>query len=83
MGSLIRIIPNRGPTGGYDIPPDNPFADGEGHPAVYAKGMRSLKGVYANGQWFFGDIGFDSYEEVNQIVLPGDNFGLAGFRGAV
>ena len=82
LGSLIRIIPRRDADGGYEIPVDNPYADGSGHPAVFAKGMRSpWKGHYVDGQWFFGDIGLDGFEEINQIVLPGDNFGWPDVEG--
>ncbi|MEE2788231.1 MAG: PQQ-dependent sugar dehydrogenase [Myxococcota bacterium] len=82
LGSLIRIIPNLDADGGYEVPADNPFADGSGHPAVYAKGMRSpWKGHYVDGHWFFGDIGLDRYEEINQIVIAGDNFGWPDAEG--
>ena len=83
LGALLRIIPNREPDGdGYTTPDDNPFADGSGHPAVYAKGMRSpWKGIYIDGQWFFGDIGLDTFEEINRVDMPGQVFGWPAAEG--
>lgn len=83
LGSLIRVIPNRVEgEGGYTTPDDNPFADGTGHPAVYAKGMRSpWKGVYRDGRWIFGDIGLDDWEEVNLVDAPGQSFGWPAAEG--
>jgi glucose/arabinose dehydrogenase len=76
LGSLVRIRPLPGPEGGYEVPDDNPYALMGGHPAVYAKGMRSpWKGLFYQGRWFFGDVGLDSAEEVNLIDAPGQNFG--------
>ena len=43
--------------------------------------MRSPGKVFTRMVNGFGDIGLDSYEEVNQIVLPGDNFGWPDSEG--
>ncbi|MCA9540335.1 MAG: PQQ-dependent sugar dehydrogenase, partial [Myxococcales bacterium] len=82
LGALLRVRPNLGPEGGYTVPDDNPYADGSGHPAVYAKGMRSpWKGFYHEGRWWFGDVGLDTHEEVNRIDEPGQNFGWPDIEG--
>lgn len=83
LGKLLRIIPSRDPDeGGYLVPEDNPFADGSGHPAVYAMGMRSpWKGLYRRGRWMFGDVGLDTYEEVNVVSAPGQDFGWPDAEG--
>lgn len=83
LGALLRIIPSRDPTGeGYTVPPDNPFADGAGHPAVYAKGLRSpWKGLYRDGRWYVGDVGLDTVEELNVVDAPGDNLGWPESEG--
>ncbi|MCA9526372.1 MAG: PQQ-dependent sugar dehydrogenase [Myxococcales bacterium] len=85
LGSLVRIIPDRRPfptEGGYTVPDDNPYADGSGHPAVYAKGFRSpWKGHYVDGRWFTSDVGLDTFEEVNLIDRPGLSFGWPAVEG--
>jgi len=67
-----------------DIPPDNPFVGGGGHPAVYAYGFRNP------WQWHFdrstdaiwlGDVGNGTWEEVNRAVREGGNYGWAIFEG--
>jgi glucose/arabinose dehydrogenase len=77
LGSILRVIPSRSPDeGGYTIPDDNPFADGGGHPAVWAKGFRSpWKGHYRDGTYFVGDVGLNSFEELNRVAAPGQRFG--------
>ncbi len=80
LGALLRLRPL--PGGGYDAPDDNPYADGSGHPLVYAKGFRSpWKGAYADGRWFVGDVGQDMVEELNQVSAPGQSFGWPTFEG--
>ncbi len=76
LGSVLRLIPSHAPEGGYTVPVDNPWADGSGHPAVYGKGLRSpWRVTYARRQFFFGDVGEDTYEELNRVQAPGQNFG--------
>jgi glucose/arabinose dehydrogenase len=82
LGALLRLLPRPGPEGGYDTPADNPFTASGGHPAVYAKGMRSpWKGLYHEGRWFFGDVGQDTAEEINVIDAPGLHFGWPRAEG--
>ncbi len=61
-----------------DIPPDNPFVNGGGAPAVYAYGFRNP------WQWHFdrkdqtiwlGDVGNNTREEVDRNVVKGGNYG--------
>ena len=76
LGALLRLYPGHGPEGGWRPHPENPYAQGQGHPAVYAIGMRSpWRGVYHEGVWFFGDVGQSRYEELNRVIAPGENFG--------
>ncbi len=78
-GKVLRIIPSPGREGGYTVPDDNPYADGSGHPAVWAVGVRSpWTGVYAEGVLYFGDVGRDIWEELNRVDANGLNFGWAG-----
>lgn len=80
LGSLIRIIP--GAEGGFEVPDDNPFVDGSGHPAVYAKGFRSpWTGFAWRGEYLLGDVGLDAFEEINRIDRPGADFGWPDIEG--
>lgn len=80
LGGLMRILPL--PAGGHDFPQDNPYLDGTGHPAIYAKGLRSpWKGFHHDGRWWIGDVGLDTHEEINTIEAPGDDFGWPDHEG--
>ncbi len=84
LGAVLRISPDHDADGGFDVPADNPYADGTGHPAVWAKGMRSpWKGFYDphDGHIWFGDVGLDTFEEVNRVSAPGQNFGWPDIEG--
>ncbi len=80
LGALVRLVPL--PEGGFDVPPDNPYLDGSGHPTVYAKGFRSpWTGFWWRGSFVLGDVGLDRFEEINRIDAPGLNFGWPDFEG--
>jgi glucose/arabinose dehydrogenase len=84
LGALLRIDPDRDDDGGYDIPADNPYADGSGHPAVWAKGFRSpWKGFYdpTDDTVWVGDVGLDTWEELDHVTGPGLNFGWSTIEG--
>ena len=88
LGAMLRIDVAGSPpdSAPYAIPPDNPFADGNGGaPEVYAYGLRNPY------RWSFdrftdelrlADVGQNAYEEVN-IIRRGLNYGwntLEGFH---
>jgi hypothetical protein len=78
LGALLRIVPNREAEGsGYTPAPGNPFTGSDGHPAVYAIGLRSpWRGALDRlGRYVLGDVGSDHYEEVNLIDTSGQNLG--------
>lgn len=85
LSALVRLIPNREPgSEGYTVPEGNAFASEEdGHPLVYATGLRSpWKGIRdAAGRFWFGDVGANTMEEVNVISEVGQNFGWAEAEG--
>jgi glucose/arabinose dehydrogenase len=86
-GSLIRIRPSTDPDkGGYEpANPPNPFeSEQDADPSIYAYGLRSpWTGVLdSKGQYFFGDVGEDTTEEINVVSKPGQNFGWSLFEGA-
>lgn len=76
LGSILRIDVDG--DGGYAIPPDNPFVDRPGLDEIWAYGFRNpfrfSFDAGGNGQLFVGDVGQDSWEEIN-IVEAGRNYG--------
>lgn len=85
LSALVRLIPNRDPGGdGYTVPDGNAFAsEAEGHPLVYATGLRSpWKGIRdSGGRFWFGDVGANTMEEVNVVTEVGQNFGWSEAEG--
>lgn len=84
LGSLLRIVPNRDPSGeGYQPAPDNPFADGTGSPDIWAYGLRSpWKGFRDSlGRYWVGDVGAATWEELDVITGPGENLGWPRCEG--
>lgn len=80
LGALLRVRPLAG--GGYEPAPGNPYAEGDGHPAVYAKGFRSpWKGAHHRGVFYASDVGLDDWEEVNRVDGPGASFGWPSIEG--
>jgi glucose/arabinose dehydrogenase len=82
LGKILRIDPTT-PSGGrnYSIPPDNPFADGQGGaPEVWAYGVRN-PWRYAfdpeTDDLWVGDVGQNEWEEID--LLPAAE---GGGRGA-
>lgn len=93
-GKVIRLNVN-GPGDGFEVPADNPYANGGGLPEVYAIGFRNPwrfsfdretdelwladPGEEANGNT--GDDGMaNPYEEIDRVVLGG-NYGWPSFQG--
>ena len=79
LGAVIRIDPlgasEQGK--GYGIPPDNPFASGEGGISeMWAYGLRHPQHFSwdADGRMFLIDIGQDNIEEIN-LGVAGGNYG--------
>lgn len=86
LGAILRITP-RLDGDGYDIPPDNPFADGvHDRPEVLARGLRNPWGFSIDdetGDLWIGDVGNDQREEIDVIRggVGGQNFGWYYFEG--
>ena len=79
FSKILRIdvdtLPPAGKT--YVIPSDNPFADGGGEPATFARGFRNpfrFSFDRASGDLWVGDVGQNAWEEID-IVLSGGNYG--------
>ncbi len=72
----------------YEIPPDNPFADGvDGAPEVWAYGLRnpwrfSIDPV--DRLMYIGDVGHERWEEVDVVSIDGGgyNFGWLRMEGS-
>lgn len=75
LGKILRIDVDGGPP--YTVPPDNPFVNGSGADEIWALGMRNpwrFSFDRINGRLFAGDVGQNSYEEVDIIERAG-NYG--------
>jgi glucose/arabinose dehydrogenase len=86
LGAILRITP-RLDGDGYDIPPDNPFADGvDDRPEVWARGFRNPWGFSLDddtGDVWVGDVGNERREEIDVIRAGerGGNYGWYYFEG--
>jgi glucose/arabinose dehydrogenase len=79
LGKILRIDVDSPPAPGnqYVIPPDNPFSVAGGLPEIWAYGFRNpwrFSFDPPTGRLFAGDVGENSWEEVN-LVTRGGNFG--------
>jgi glucose/arabinose dehydrogenase len=85
LGKLLRIVPSRVPgLGGSEPAPDGPLIDQpDAAQAVYALGLRSpFRGTRdSRGFYWIGDVGSDSFEEINVARGPLVNFGWPEHEG--
>ena len=84
LGKLLRIDVDGDE---YEIPSDNPFADGGGAPEVWAYGLRNpwrFSFDERAGTLWVGDVGQDALEEINRVPRdePGLNFGWNEMEGS-
>lgn len=87
LGSILRIDVDNPQNGqNYGIPPDNPYAGNtQGfREEIYAYGLRNpwrFSFDAENGQLWTGDVGQNSYEEID-IIEAGNNYGWNIMEGA-
>jgi glucose/arabinose dehydrogenase len=78
LGKILRLdVDSAVP---YAIPPDNPYSQGGGAPEVWALGLRNpwrFSFDRLTGDLFIGDVGQDSWEEID--YLPAGSPGGANF----
>ncbi|MEF8840272.1 MAG: PQQ-dependent sugar dehydrogenase [Haloarculaceae archaeon] len=82
LGSVLRIdIDGREDGKGYAVPEDNPLVGREGLDEHYAWGLRNpWRMSFDRGDLYVGDVGQNSYEEVN-LVERGGNYGWNVMEG--
>jgi glucose/arabinose dehydrogenase len=86
LGKILRIDPS--PSGGFSIPPSNPFAGRQGRqPAIWAYGLRNpwrFSFDRTSGALIVGDVGQDQQEEVDFAPAgtgAGANYGWSIWEG--
>ena len=82
LGKLIRIMPL--PSGGYEIPADNPYRnDARVRGEIAAFGLRSPFRMLAwRDKILIGDVGMNRFEEINFYAGGRANFGWPECEGA-
>ncbi len=81
LGKILRIDVNQENGKAYGIPEDNPFVGKDDYRGeIYAMGFRNPYKIAfdpdGSGRLFAGDVGQNSYEEID-LVVPGGNYGWA------
>ena len=81
LGKILRIDVDQVNGTAYGIPEDNPFVGEEGYRGeIFAMGFRNPYKIAfdpdGSGRLFAGDVGQNSYEEID-LVVPGGNYGWA------
>ena len=85
LGKILRVDVDSGDP--YAIPPDNPFASGQGMPEIWAYGLRNpwrFSFDSATGDLYIGDVGQNQWEEIDYVPAgspAGMNFGWNYFEG--
>jgi glucose/arabinose dehydrogenase len=88
-GKLLRLDPRPDEPVPYRIPPDNPYAAGQGgaRPEIYASGLRNpwrFSFDRVTGDLAIGDVGESAFEEIDFVPrgrASGANFGWDRFEG--
>jgi hypothetical protein len=89
LGKVLRVDVDKAKP--YSIPPDNPFLnESQTLPEIYAYGLRNpwrcsvdrgeRGSGYGKGRIFCGDVGQNSFEEID-IIVKGGNYGWRGREG--
>jgi uncharacterized repeat protein (TIGR03806 family) len=89
LGTVFRVdVSERSAERPYRIPADNPFATGqpragEGRPEIWAWGVRNPFRFHfdrVTGALWLGDVGWDTWEEID-VIVGGADYGWPIFEG--
>jgi glucose/arabinose dehydrogenase len=86
LGKILRLNVDQGEL--YTIPPDNPYAQGDGAPEVWISGLRNpwrFSFDRLTGDLFIGDVGQGTWEEIDYFPAGsagGVNYGWNYREGA-
>jgi len=85
LGAILRINVDGGDP--YVVPPDNPFAAGDGAPEIWVYGLRNpwrFSIDATEGLLYIGDVGQETWEEINVVPLDmaGANLGWLTMEGS-
>ena len=88
LGKILRINPRQSGSSPYTVPVDNPFATLEASPLdikgeIWSYGLRNpwKWSFAADGAIWVGDVGQDTFEEVDRITTAGANLGWRIMEG--
>jgi len=83
LGKILRIVPSRvAGTGGFSIPDGGNNEPSGALPEIYAIGLRNPFTItMADTALVIGDVGADSFEEINIATQGGQNFGWPDTEG--
>jgi glucose/arabinose dehydrogenase len=85
-GSMLRIVVGADGVDAYGVPPDNPYANGDGgRQEVWAIGLRNpWRFAFDGNDLWIADVGQGSVEEVNLVAAsaPNLNYGWSIMEGS-
>jgi glucose/arabinose dehydrogenase len=84
LGKILRIDPRASGSAAYSVPTSNPFYGLAGKKSeVWAYGLRNpWRWSFApDGAMWIGDVGQDTFEEIDRVTTPGANLGWRIMEG--
>jgi len=87
LGKILRIDPHKQGTRPYTVPQSNPYVGRTGRDEIFAYGFRNpwrFSFDSANNDLAIGDVGQDSWEEIDYVARPrakGSYFGWPTYEG--
>jgi hypothetical protein len=87
LGKILRIDPHKQGTHPYTVPQSNPYVGRTGRDEIFSYGLRNpfrFSFDSANGNLAIGDVGQDSWEEIDYVTrarASGSYFGWPTYEG--